>query len=178
MPMLSVTVTRWKSIPDKDGGVIFKKYSLMGGIVEFAGQLCETLNRTTGRITVITDRDSCIAQAGAPPQGAGGQTDLLPAGAPDGGETRSHQYKAGEPPVPLCADEEKYCLSIAAPYFCRRGTCWEACCLWDSRTSWWAARWSTNWPSPFPPFWEGIWRVKAYRALPKVPDMLLQFCID
>lgn len=32
---------------DKDGGVIFKKYSLMGGLVDFAGQLCETLNRTT-----------------------------------------------------------------------------------------------------------------------------------
>lgn len=32
---------------DKDGGVIFKKYSLMGGLVDFAGQLCDTLNRTT-----------------------------------------------------------------------------------------------------------------------------------
>ena len=51
---------------DKDGGVIFKKYSLMGGVAEFAGQLCDTLNRTTGRLTVITDRDSCIAVAGVP----------------------------------------------------------------------------------------------------------------
>ena len=42
---------------DKDGGVIFKKYSLMGGLADFAGQLSETLNRTTGRLTVITDRD-------------------------------------------------------------------------------------------------------------------------
>ena len=49
-----------------DGGVIFKKYSLMGGLSEFAGQLCDTLNRTTGRPTVITDRDSCIAAAGQP----------------------------------------------------------------------------------------------------------------
>ena len=48
---------------DKDGGVIFKKYSLMGGLAEFAGQLCETLNRTTGRIAVICDRDNCIAVA-------------------------------------------------------------------------------------------------------------------
>ena len=35
---------------DKDGGVIFKKYSLMGGLGDFAGQMCETLNKTTGRI--------------------------------------------------------------------------------------------------------------------------------
>ena len=51
---------------DKDGGVIFKKYSLMGGLVDFAGQLCETLHRTTGQVTVITDRDTCIAVAGVP----------------------------------------------------------------------------------------------------------------
>ncbi|MBO5340656.1 MAG: AbrB/MazE/SpoVT family DNA-binding domain-containing protein, partial [Oscillospiraceae bacterium] len=38
---------------DKEGGVIFKKYSLMGGVSEFAGQLCETLWRTSGRICVI-----------------------------------------------------------------------------------------------------------------------------
>lgn len=49
---------------DKDGGVIFKKYSLMGGLSDFAGQMCETLNKTTGRIAVITDRDTCISVAG------------------------------------------------------------------------------------------------------------------
>lgn len=49
---------------DKDGGVIFKKYSLMGGLSDFAGQMCETLNKTTGEIAVITDRDACIAVAG------------------------------------------------------------------------------------------------------------------
>ena len=48
---------------DKDGGVIFKKYSLMGGLSDFAGQMCETLNKTTGRIAVITDRDTCISVA-------------------------------------------------------------------------------------------------------------------
>ena len=49
---------------DKDGGVIFKKYSLMGGLGDFAGQMCETLNKTTGEIAVITDRDACIAVGG------------------------------------------------------------------------------------------------------------------
>ncbi len=51
---------------DRDGEVIFKKYSPMGELASFAGQLCETLNKTTGYPAVITDRDTVIAAAGAP----------------------------------------------------------------------------------------------------------------
>ena len=49
----------------KDGEVIFKKYSLLGGVDEFAAQLCETLSKTTGASVAVTDRDSVIAAAGA-----------------------------------------------------------------------------------------------------------------
>ena len=99
---------------DKDGGVIFKKYSLMGGLVDFAGQLCETLNRTTGQVTVITDRDSCIAVAGAPrrelaEKAVSPQMERLMEGR------QVYQYKPGEETIPLCADSEKYSLSTAAP---------------------------------------------------------------
>lgn len=99
---------------DKDGGVIFKKYSLMGGVVDFAGQLCETLNRTTGKLTVITDRDSCVAVAGAPrreltDKQISHQLERLMEGR------QIYQYKQGEAPVPLCADGEKYAVSVAAP---------------------------------------------------------------
>lgn len=99
---------------DKDGGVIFKKYSLMGGVVDFAAQLCETLNRTTGQLTVITDRDSCIAVAGVPrrelvDKQVSQQLERLMEGR------QIYQYKPGEPTVPLCADSEKYALSTAAP---------------------------------------------------------------
>ena len=99
---------------DKDGGVIFKKYSLMGGLVDFAGQLCETLNRTTGRVTVITDRDSCIAVAGAPKRELmekqiSSELERLMEGR------QIYQHKGGEAPLPLCAGEEKFCLDTAAP---------------------------------------------------------------
>ncbi len=99
---------------DKDGGVIFKKYSLMGGLVDFAGQLCETLNRTTGQVTVITDRDSCIAVAGVPrrelaEKAVSPQMERLMEGR------QVYQYKPGEETIPLCADSEKYSLSTAAP---------------------------------------------------------------
>jgi len=49
---------------DKEGGVIFRKYSLMGGLSDFAGQMCDTMYKTTGEAAVITDRDSCIAVSG------------------------------------------------------------------------------------------------------------------
>lgn len=99
---------------DKDGGVIFKKYSLMGGVVDFAAQLCDTLNRTTGQLTVITDRDSCIAVAGVPrrelvDKQVSQQLERLMEGR------QIYQYKPGETTVPLCADSEKYALSTAAP---------------------------------------------------------------
>ena len=33
-----------------DGEVIFKKYSLMGGLDDFAAQFCETLSKSTGAL--------------------------------------------------------------------------------------------------------------------------------
>ncbi len=49
---------------DKDGEVIFKKYSPMGELNAFAAQLCETLAKTAGASCAVCDRDSVIAAAG------------------------------------------------------------------------------------------------------------------
>ena len=51
---------------EKDGEVIFKKYSPMGELGEFATQICNSLGRNTGRIAAVSDRDSIIALSGAP----------------------------------------------------------------------------------------------------------------
>ncbi|MBQ4382323.1 MAG: AbrB/MazE/SpoVT family DNA-binding domain-containing protein [Oscillospiraceae bacterium] len=51
---------------EKDGEVIFKKYSPMGELGDFAVSMCETLGRSTGMPVIITDRDSVIAVSGAP----------------------------------------------------------------------------------------------------------------
>ena len=77
---------------DRDGSVIFKKYSLLGGVTEFAAQMCDTLNRTTGRTVVITDRDSTVAVAGA-----GGSGHLSGAGAADGGAADLSAQGGGGP---------------------------------------------------------------------------------
>ena len=98
---------------DKDGGVIFKKYSLMGGLTEFAGQLCETLNRTCGHICVITDRDSCIAVSGVPrrelmDKQISRELEELMEGR------KIYQYKEGTH-VHLCAEADNHLVLTAAP---------------------------------------------------------------
>ncbi len=49
---------------EKDGEVIFKKYSPIGELGDFAITYAETLNKTTGVPTLITDRDNIIAVSG------------------------------------------------------------------------------------------------------------------
>ena len=51
---------------DREGEVIFKKYSPIGELTSFAAQYADTLNKTCGMSVVITDRDAVIACAGVP----------------------------------------------------------------------------------------------------------------
>ena len=99
---------------DKDGEVIFKKYSLMGGLGDFVGQMCETLNKTTGQIAVITDRDACIAVAGTPrrelaDKRVSAELEQIMEGR------QIYQYKAGDQPLSVCEENEKYLIACAAP---------------------------------------------------------------
>lgn len=49
---------------DRDGAVIFKKYSPMGELSDFAGQICQALHKTTGQLVAICDRDAIVTAAG------------------------------------------------------------------------------------------------------------------
>ena len=51
---------------EKDGEVIFKKYSPVGELSDFAAQICDSLYRTGDCIAAVCDRDSVIACAGVP----------------------------------------------------------------------------------------------------------------
>ena len=51
---------------DREGEVIFKKYSPIGELAQFAAQYAETLYKTCGLACVICDRDAVIASAGVP----------------------------------------------------------------------------------------------------------------
>ena len=50
---------------DRDGEVILKKYSPIGELGDFAKEYAESLNESTGHITLISDRDTIITVAGA-----------------------------------------------------------------------------------------------------------------
>ena len=50
---------------DRDGEVILKKYSPIGELSDFASQYADTLFKTSGFITCITDRDTVVAVSGA-----------------------------------------------------------------------------------------------------------------
>lgn len=49
---------------ERDGEVIFKKYSPIGELGDFALTYAETLSKTAGVPTLITDRDNIIAVSG------------------------------------------------------------------------------------------------------------------
>ncbi len=51
---------------DRDGEVIFKKYSPIGELNTFAAQYAETLHKTCELNVMICDRDAVIAAAGVP----------------------------------------------------------------------------------------------------------------
>ena len=49
---------------DREGEVIFKKYSPIGELSAFAAQYAETLYKTCNMAVIISDRDAVIASAG------------------------------------------------------------------------------------------------------------------
>ncbi len=51
---------------DREGGLIFKKYSPISELNSFAAQYADTLHKTSGMAVVICDRDTVIAASGLP----------------------------------------------------------------------------------------------------------------
>ena len=51
---------------DREGGVIYKKYSPVGEMPEEAQGWCDTLQKSCGMAAVVFDRDEVIACAGVP----------------------------------------------------------------------------------------------------------------
>lgn len=99
---------------ERDGEVIFKKYSPMGDLTELAGQICESMAKNTGHIAAVADRDSIIAVAGAP------KRDLLDKRCT--GELEqlmerrgSYRFQPGTSPIAPCTHTEKYHIAVATP---------------------------------------------------------------
>ncbi len=98
---------------EKDGELIFKKYSPVGEMGEFAAQLCDSLRRGAGGIAAVCDRDSVIAIAG------GGKKELFEKPVSPELEQimagRGVFHSAGSCEVAVSAEDGSFCVSVAAP---------------------------------------------------------------
>ncbi len=99
---------------EKDGGVIFRKYSPMGDLQDFASQICESIGANTGYVAAVADRDSIIALHGAP------KRELMD--KPNSQELdrlmesrKNYRYEAGGEMLRATEGSDKYHLGVAAP---------------------------------------------------------------
>ena len=99
---------------EKDGGVIFRKYSPMGDLQEFAAQMCESIGSATGHIAAVADRDAIIALHGAP------KRELMD--KPNSRELEklmesraNYLFQPGDPLIRASEGMDKYHLGAAAP---------------------------------------------------------------
>ena len=99
---------------EKDGGVIFRKYSPMGDLQEFAAQMCESIGSATGKIAAISDRDAIIALHGIPKRelmdkpNSAALEKLME-------QRKNYLFKSGDAPIFATDTMDKYRLGAAAP---------------------------------------------------------------
>lgn len=99
---------------DKDGEVIFKKYSPIGELSDFAAQICDSLHRSTDALAAVCDRDSVIAVAG------GGRRELLSKRLSPELEQlmesrRIYRRQSGAPELPITENDGAFTVGVAAP---------------------------------------------------------------
>lgn len=99
---------------DREGEVIFKKYSPIGELASFAAQYAETLQKTCGMSIVVTDRDAVIAVAGVSKKEY--LERRISEALEDVMETRSlYRYHAGQEKLRLIEDGGSHTLRCAMP---------------------------------------------------------------
>ena len=99
---------------DRDGEVIFKKYSPIGELLNFASQYADTLYKTSNSPIIICDRDTVVAFAGLSKKECSEKK--IAADIENIMETRQmYCYKVGDRKMYVVDGNEKICLSCAMP---------------------------------------------------------------
>lgn len=99
---------------DKDGELIFKKYSPIGELGDFAAQICDSLRKTTDAQAAICDRDSLIAVSGSARREllekpvSQQLSELMEARSP-------YRLNSGGNLLPVSQLNDKYHVSVAVP---------------------------------------------------------------
>ena len=99
---------------ERDGEVIFKKYSPMGDLTELAAQICESIAKNTGHIASVSDRDSVIAVAGTP------KRELMDKSNSQELEQimeqrKTYHYQSGDSRIRVSDQVDRYHLGAATP---------------------------------------------------------------
>ena len=99
---------------DREGEVIFKKYSPIGELASFAAQYAETLHKICDISVVICDRDAVIATAGV------GKREYADRKMSEELEAiierrQLYSHKPGQAKVPVIADGGSHYISCAMP---------------------------------------------------------------
>ena len=99
---------------DREGEVIFKKYSPIGELASFAAQYAETLHKTCSLSVVICDRDAVIAAAGVPKKDYNERR--ISSELESVIESRNlYVWKDGAAKIPAVADDSAHFVSCAMP---------------------------------------------------------------
>ena len=99
---------------DREGEVIFKKYSPIGELSAFSGQYAETLHKTCGLCVAICDRDSVIACAGIPRKEYADRS-LSDAMEAIMGARSLYHHTDGQERKPLVRDSDSHYVHCAMP---------------------------------------------------------------
>ena len=98
---------------DRDGEVIFKKYSPIGELSDFAAQICDSLHKSTDSIAAVCDRDSIIAVSGGAKREL--MQKLISEELEKAMERRSPFRSERSCTLPVTDSDERYCVSVASP---------------------------------------------------------------
>ena len=99
---------------DREGEVIFKKYSPIGELSAFAAQYAETLYKTCNLSVIISDRDAVVAHAGVPKKDFADKS--LSEAAEKLMDVRSmYNYRDGADKIFVTADTDNYFIRCAMP---------------------------------------------------------------
>ena len=98
---------------EKDGEVIFKKYSPVGELSDFAAQICESLYKNGDCVAAVCDRDSVIACSGVP------KKELMDKPLSEEFssvlDSRKGYAAEGAPDMPFLSGSDEHFVSVAMP---------------------------------------------------------------
>ncbi len=99
---------------EREGEVIFRKYSPVGDISEAAAQLCDAIFKATGHMALVLDREAVIAAAGIPKKDVMDKRLSLELSVIMD-KRKLYRYRGGESKIPIGEQVNGYYVGVAVP---------------------------------------------------------------